>query len=365
MLRTLSTFWQRISDGIAIEQLWKQLHADARASYQFYSKEVDSAPIQGESRWKRLWRIVSALFWALLMKLSPGRRVVLVIALVLLLVPSVRLNNGAQQFDSSGAQFFAGLMLLVLLALELSDRVIMKRDLEIAREIQSWLMPSEPIRVPGVDIAFASRPANTVAGDYYDTFFRPNQRLLIAVADVAGKSVPAALLTATLQASLRTLAALPGSLAELTERVNRYCSEQSLNGRRFTTAFFAELDPATGFLTYVNAGHNWPALRRASGSIERLEAGGLPLGIRAELPYQSGTTTMAKGDLLLIFTDGLVEAENAGGNEYGEERMIPVLQSIQNCTAAEALRRIMSAVDAYVGLTRQHDDITCLVLRIE
>lgn len=364
MARKLHNFWQRISDGIAIQQLWAQFSADARASYQFYSKEVDLAPIEGESRWKRFWRIARGLFWAMIMKLSPGRRVLLLIALVLLFLPSVRIGEGDQQFDTGGSQFFGGALLVVLLALELSDRVAMKRDLEIAREIQSWLMPSEAPIVPGVDIAFASRPANTVAGDYYDAFFRPNERLLIVVADVAGKSIPAALLTATLQASLRTLAALPGSLPELVERVNRYACEQSLQGRRFTTAFVAELEPATGALTYVNAGHNWPVLRHASGAIERLEAGGLPLGINAALLYQCGAATLGRGDLLLIFTDGLVEAEDDRAREYGEERMLPVVQTLQRGTAAEALQRIMSSVDAFVGLTRQHDDITCLVLRM-
>jgi phosphoserine phosphatase RsbU/P len=364
MVRRLQDFWQRISEGIAIQQLWAELRADARSSYQFYSKEVDKAPLEGESRWKRFWRIARGLFWAMMMKLSPVRRVLLLLALVLLFLPTIRVNQGEQNSDTMETQFFAGVVLVVLLALELSDRVTMKRDLEIAREIQSWLMPLEAPKVPGVDIAFASRPANTVAGDYYDAFFRPNERLLIVVADVAGKSIPAALLTATLQASLRTLAALPGTLPELVGRVNRYSCEQSLQGRRFTTAFLAELEPATGALTYVNAGHNWPVLRHASGAIERLEAGGLPLGINSSLPYQFGSATLATGDLLLIFTDGLVEAEDAGEREYGEERMLPVVQTLQSGTAAEAIKRIMSSVDVFVGLTRQHDDITCLVLRM-
>ena len=364
MAGKLRNFWQRISDGIAIQHLWAQFRTDARFSYELYSKDVDSTPIQGESRWKRLPRIARGLFWAMTMKLSPGRRILLLIALVLLFFPSVHFTYGKNEFDSDGTQFFAGVALLVLLALELADRVTMKRDLEIAREIQSWLMPSSAPDVPGVDIAFATRPANTVAGDYYDAFFRPNKRLLIVVADVAGKSVPAALLTATLQASLRTLAALPGSLAELVGQVNRYSCEQSLNGRRFTTAFVAELEPVTGCLTYVNAGHNWPVLRRASGAIERLEAGGLPLGIRAALVYQCGTTKLAPGDLLLIFTDGLVEAENDQSHEYGEERMLPTVHALQNATANEALKRLMSSVDTFVGLMRQHDDITCLVLRM-
>ena len=364
MARKLRDFWQRISEGIAIQQLWAQFRADAHSSYQFYSKEVDRDPLVGESRWKRYWRIACGLFWAMTMKLSPVRRVLLLIALVLLFLPGIHISEDNQTIDTIDTQFFAGVVLLILLALELSDRVTMKRDLEIAREIQSWLMPSEAPKVPSVDIAFASRPANTVAGDYYDAFFRPNERLLLVVADVAGKSIPAALLTATLQASLRTLAALPGTLPELVGRVNRYACEQSLQGRRFTTAFLAELEPATGGLTYVNAGHNWPVLRHASGAIERLEAGGLPLGINSAVSYQFGTANLAAGDLLLIFTDGLVEAEDGGEHEYGEDRMLPVVQTLASGTAAEALQRLMSSVDAFVGLTRQHDDITCLVLRM-
>jgi sigma-B regulation protein RsbU (phosphoserine phosphatase) len=364
MAHKLRNFWQRISDGVAINQLWAQFAADARASYQFYSQDLESDRREGESRVKHILRMARGLFWALVMKLSPGRRVLLVFALILLVLPSIVLNGGDQQFDTSSSKFFAGVLLLILLALELSDRVTMKRDLEIAREIQSWLMPSEAPAVPGVDIAFAGRPANTVAGDYYDVFFRSSDCLLVVVADVAGKSIPAALLTATLQASLRTLAALPGSLTDLVDRVNRYSCEQSLNGRRFTTAFLAELEPATGRLTYVNAGHNWPVLRRASGAMERLQTGGLPLGITTARPYQCGTAALERGDLLLIFTDGLVEAEDDREREYGEERMLPVLQSLHAATAAEALKRIMSSVDAFVGLTRQHDDITCLVLRM-
>ncbi len=364
MRQQLRNFWQRISDGIAVQQLWAQFHADARASYRLYSKEVDLAPIEGESQCKRFWRIARGLFWAMMLKLSPGRRVLLLAALVLLFIPGIHISGGAGEFDTHGLSFFAGLLLVILLALELADRVTMKRDLEIAREIQSWLMPSEPPRVPGLDMAFATRPANTVAGDYYDAFFRSGGRLLIVVADVAGKSVPAALLTATLQASLRTLAALPGSVVDLVSRVNRYSCEQSLQGRRFTTAFLAELEPATGSLTYVNAGHNWPVLRRASGAVERLEAGGLPLGISAATEYQSGSTVLAHGDLLLIFTDGLVEAEDDQAREYGEERMLAVLLKGRTATAAEALKSIMSSVDAFVGHTRQHDDITCLVLRM-
>ena len=176
----------------------------------------------------------------------------------------------------------------------------MKRDLEIAREIQQWLVPDHPPSVPGVDIAFATRPQNTVAGDYYDAFLRPlppkdsvTPPLLVVVADVAGKSVPAALLMATFQASLSALAATPVTLDEIVVGLDRYCRAHSLEGRRFTTAFLAEIDPKTREMIFVNAGHNDPILRRASGQVERLSTGGPPFGLplfserKSSLPIRS------------------------------------------------------------------------------
>ena len=123
---------------------------------------------------------------------------------------------------------------------------------------------------------------------------------------------------ATFQASLKTLSTTPGSLVELVGRMNAYACSNSQNGRRFTTAFIAEYDPASRILTYVNAGHNNPILRRQSGSIERLQVGGVPLGILENAPYESGSVTLQSGDWLVIFTDGVVEAENQRQDEYGE-----------------------------------------------
>jgi serine phosphatase RsbU (regulator of sigma subunit) len=377
MAGSAARFWQRVTDGVAIQHLWSQLHTEARAGYELYSKEVDWTLAEGESRSKRARRVAKGLFWAMMMKLSPSRRVLCIIALILLVFPGFDFRSRNFEVQMPNLAFFGGILLLMLLALELADRVTMKRDLEIAREIQGWLMPDASPPVPGIDIAFATRPANTVAGDYYDVFFRScpvdyrsespasncEDRLLLAVADVAGKSVPAALLMATLQASLRTLAALPVSLVELAGRLNQYACAQNLGRRRFTTAFLAELQPATGELTYVNAGHNWPVLRRSSGAIERLETGGLPLGIMSEARYQSGRVKLGSGDLLLIFTDGLIEAENGREEEYGEARMLGILPRFSGCSADAALKQLLMAVDGFVGSARQHDDITCLMLR--
>lgn len=370
----LRGFWNRVTDGLRVGELWGQFKSEAKAGYGLYSGDVDWEPIdQEKSKFKRVRLSAWALFQAMLMKLSPARRVLLLIAVVLVMVnPDFRFGRGEIDF---GFAWVGTVILFVLLALELGDRVTMKRDLEIAREIQQWLVPSEPPRVPGVDIAFATRPQNTVAGDYYDAFLRPRLEatpkppsLLIVVADVAGKSVPAALLMATFQSGLRTLSATPAALDEIVIGLDRYARAHSLEGRRFTTAFLAELDPETREMRYVNAGHNDPILRRASGQIERLSSGGPPFGIPlfsdTEIAYASGTVQLAPGDLLFIFTDGVAEAINESGEEFGESRIILAITSSPNEPAQAILDRVMGGVNSFVGYARQHDDITALVLRI-
>jgi sigma-B regulation protein RsbU (phosphoserine phosphatase) len=219
-----------------------------------------------------------------------------------------------------------------------------------------------------LEIAFATRPANTVAGDYYDVFPRVcgdsrRQTFLLAVADVAGKSIPAALLMATVQASLKTLAPTPMSMAELVARMNQYACTNSQNGRRFTTALIAEFDPQARTLSYVNAGHNPPILRRASGALERLEAGGIPLGVLDNPPYVSATVTLQPGDWVVMFSDGVVEAENVRGDDYGEDRLLYNIHAGAALSPAAMLQRIMNDIDNFVGNAPQHDDVTCMLLK--
>jgi len=363
-----------VTEGLELEQLWGQFLSEAKASYGLYSRDVDWDEVRRTSRGPgRIWRSAWALFQALLMKLSPARRVLLLIAIGLIVIqPDIRWGpHGEARLKFGGVGI---LILFVLLALELADRVTMKRDLEIAREIQQWLVPDKAPVVPGFDIAFATRPQNTVAGDYYDVFLRPlpdasgTQPLLVVVADVAGKSVPAALLMATFQASLRALSSTSAPLEAVVAGLDRYARAHSLDGRRFTTAFLAEINPRTREMRYTNAGHNAPILRRASGHIERLSAGGPPFGVplfsESEVAYEFGSLSLEPGDLLFIFTDGLVEAVDDGGEEFGESRLIPSIQSAPPELAAGTLQRVMTEVNTFVGYARQHDDITCLLLRV-
>jgi phosphoserine phosphatase RsbU/P len=364
-------FWHRVSEGLAVNQLWSQFEKDARSSYRLYSAELDKLPAE-PSLLRRGWQIAKALFWAILEKLTPARRVLLLLALILLFFPSggATYTNGHNHVEVQGLDlhFWGGLLMFVVLLLELADRVVMKRDLEIAKDIQAWLLPGAPLQIPGYQIAYATRPANTVAGDYYDVILRPGRepredRVLFVVADVAGKSIPAAMLMATFQASLRTLSTTGVALAELAAGVNRYSCSNSQGGARFTTAFLAELDPASGDVAYINAGHNVPILRRTSGAVERLEAGGIPIGILAESPYAMGTARLERGDWLVIFTDGVVEAVNGKDEEYGEPELIRLVDRQSGSAPAELLRSLLAELDRHVGNTPQHDDITCLLLK--
>ncbi len=377
----LDRFWHRVTEGLELSQLWKQFHADARASFRLYQRDVD-AKTPDQTRPHKFWHTLQEFAWAILEKLTPARRVLLLLGVLLLIFPSGGFSYhgkaGEIEVVEFDFRFYGGALLFILLMLEVADRVVMKRDLEIARDIQRWLLPATPPQIPGIAIAFATRPANTVAGDFYDVFARPvaapgdaagggpapeTPRFLLAVADVAGKSIPAALLMATFQASLKTISATSCPLAELVTDMNLYACSNSQSGLRFTTAFLAEYDPARRALTYINAGHNPPVLRRSSGLIEHLTNGGLPLGIMAEGLYESGEVVLQPGDWLLIFTDGVVEAENQTTEEYGEQRMLAVLQSGAAATPEEMLRFLMADLDRFVGATPQHDDVTCMIIK--
>ena len=375
MFKRSKRFWLHVTNGMAMSELWNQIQADARLTIRLYSQEVDTRRMPGTGRVRHFFRMVRLFFWAIVEKLTPARRLLLVAALLMMAISvNISWDTGGRHGSS---QIYIGplsvgtwgeLLLLAVLVLEVTDRVVMKRDLQIAKEIQKWLLPPAPPAVPGLEIAFTTRPANTVAGDYYDVFPRPRSDLpggayLIAIADVAGKSVPAAMLMATYQASLKTLAATPSTLTELVSSMNNYACGNSQGGRRFTTTFLAEYDPVSRRLSYVNAGHNPPILRRRNGNLERLTEGGLPLGILEGAQYASDATTIEAGDWLAIFTDGVTEAENTAAQEYGEARLMAALNANAALAPQVLLNGIMMDIDRFVAGAPQHDDITLMLLK--
>ncbi|HJQ71258.1 MAG TPA: SpoIIE family protein phosphatase [Blastocatellia bacterium] len=253
------------------------------------------------------------------------------------------------------------------IASEVAQRERLNRELEIAREVQERLFPQKLPSISGLDYCGACRPALGVGGDYYDFLLLPGDRLGIAIGDVSGKGIAAALLMASLQASLRGQAiASATDLAEQMGNVNRLVYDASAENR-YATFFYAQYDVASRSLTYVNAGHNPPIIfRKVDGRWEltRLEAGGAVVGLLRNFPYSQATVTMERGDLLVAFTDGISEAMNPQEEEWGEENLIEAVKECDGMTASDMLGRLVEAADRFAAGAKQHDDMTLLIVRV-
>ncbi len=241
------------------------------------------------------------------------------------------------------------------------------REMEIAREVQERLFPQHLPVIQGVSLAGACRTVFGVGGDYYDAIEMEGGRLGLAIGDVSGKGISAALLMASLRACLRTMTCTAANcLPELMGNLNRLIYEASAVNR-YATFFFGIYDPAAGRLQYVNAGHNPPVLlhRRDDGSFEsaRLEVGGPVVGLLKECCYQEGSLELHPGDLLLTFTDGISEAMSDVDEEWGEEAMIRVAEQAADGSAEDIVKAIFDAADQFTGKAPQHDDMTVLVAK--
>jgi sigma-B regulation protein RsbU (phosphoserine phosphatase) len=248
---------------------------------------------------------------------------------------------------------------------ELAQRERLNRELEIAREVQQHLFPQRLPPILGLEYCGQCRPAREVGGDYYDFLELPDGGLGIAIGDVSGKGVGAAMMMASLEASLRALSSVVTDPAELMQRVNSLVYEASA-ANRYVTLFYAQYDPPSRRLSYVNAGHNPPVVvRHRAGSCQvfRLEAGGPVIGL---LPhrYQRGVFSHEPGDLVVLFTDGVSESMNTQCEEWGEDRLIEFAKKCYGLPAAEVMRRILAAAEAFAGGASQHDDMAVVVLRI-
>jgi phosphoserine phosphatase RsbU/P len=236
-------------------------------------------------------------------------------------------------------------------------------ELRNAQAIQQHLLERESGLATHADCSAVCRQAHAVGGDFYDFLRLPNGELGIAIADVAGKGLGAALLAANLEATLRAEARrAPSELAKVVENVNHHFHEASFE-ESYASLFYATFDPATRILKYVNAGHNPPLVRRADGSIEWLETGGAPVGLFQSWPYAEGCVQLNPGDVLVAYTDGIVEARDPFGEDWGASRLPVVVEEAGDETAAEINNRIWKAVDRFAGRTAQRDDMTLLVLR--
>jgi sigma-B regulation protein RsbU (phosphoserine phosphatase) len=237
----------------------------------------------------------------------------------------------------------------------------MERDLNLAREIQMGLLPSGPTVFGPWDVHGRLEAARQVGGDAFDIFGIDDRRLAITIADVSGKGVPAALLMSHLQATLRAYCDGTRPIADMMKHVNQRTAAAATAGK-FVTMFYAELDREAHVLRYSNAGHNYPLVRRADGSVEELDTGGLLLGLFADATYEMAEVPFGTGDALLLFSDGIPEANDTRGDQFGEERLVELWRGLGARSAADAITHIYDEVGKFRGSAAQSDDITAVVV---
>lgn len=260
----------------------------------------------------------------------------------------------------------ANAQLTAQVAREAAQRERLNRELEIAREVQERLFPQLLRPVRNLDYYGVCRAALGVGGDYYDFVTLPRGRLGVAIGDVSGKGISAALMMASLQACVRGEAAHTDSdLSRLAANVNRLVYEAS-SDNRFATFFYAEYDPESHALAYVNAGHNPPLLFTPSAGrwhIERLDVGGTVIGLIEQASFGQARVQLDPGSVLVAFTDGISEAMNPRDEEWGEARLVEAVQADDSAAAPDLARRIFAAADAFAAGAEQHDDMTLVILR--
>ncbi|HET7696846.1 MAG TPA: PP2C family protein-serine/threonine phosphatase [Vicinamibacterales bacterium] len=377
--------WTRdVARDVTAEDLGRLFTHDSREAYRFFSRGLDEDRLAREPWWRRQLLRMRQVFVAFTLKLSPARRALYLISLVVALIGVIKLYRGwtmvsvpfgtpffnvvvvaPQWADGTFALLVSIVLVNLLVLLEVADRLSLKGELEVAREIQLAMLPTGTYTAGDAEICGVTRPANTVGGDFYDVLpliDDPEGRVIVTIGDVAGKGSPAALLMALLLAVLRTLVDEKLEACALVARLNTQICRHT-PGSRFITLFYGVYTPATGALTYVNAGQNPPLLRRADGTIERLTGTGIALGMFEGSTYDAVTTSVGHGDLLVLYSDGITEAENPAGQpfeETGLERLVAARGSDSPAVLAPA---ILHAVEGHARDSRFTDDLTVLILK--
>jgi hypothetical protein len=361
LLRTLSQDAQHI---------WKELqrHGFRRtigrtfAELQDFYLDADARErLLAMGKVRRAIFLAARLLKSLFLKLTPARRVLFALSVVLMVQATSVEDHGETTHISIHFPFLGIATLLLILMLELKDKLVARDELEAGRSVQRALLPDQAPKVPGWDVWLFTRSANDVGGDLVDYMPVDNQRFGIALGDVAGKGLPAALLMAKLQATLRALAVEETSLVTLGQKTNRILCRDGLPNR-FATLVYLDVCARSGSVRLLNAGHPRPLIVRGT-TLEELPTGSIALGMLPEATFSEQIVELADGDVMIVFSDGLTEAMNDRDEFFGDERLRARLPALARLPAKDIGTRVVEAVDEFVGDRRPHDDLSLVVLR--
>jgi hypothetical protein len=357
---TLKQDWRYVRDDV--RPGWREMLRTTMAELkEFYLTPEHRQRLAGMGPVRRgLW-MAGWLLKSLFLKLTPLRRFVFLVALILLASsPRLATTGGGANVSADGSMFGA-FLLVCLLLLELKDKLLARHELEAGRSVQRALMPDHCPSLAGWDVWLYTRPANDVGGDLVDCLELAPGCVGFTLADVAGKALPAALLMAKVQATLRALATDVPSLSDLAAKTNDILCRDGLPNR-FATLLFLQLRSDDGAVRLVNGGHMPPVLVSAGGFHE-LQRGDMALGMMAGASYREQHQDVQPGEMLIAYSDGLTEALNVAGEFYGEDRLRAVFAGLASRSAKQAGERILESVDAFIGTTRPYDDLSLIVLK--
>jgi len=359
----LKRFYEEFTAGVTKGELRRLFDRDAAQAYRVLTREQDLSR-EPSGRLKRLFFRAKVVFLGLSYKLTPARRVLFAVSIIAAFFGLIRFNAVIKtqdiQVNFSAVWFLVSVAGLVfLLALELVDRVLVRDEIEVARQLQRDLLPSQAPDLPGYRIAHSYRTANEIGGDYYDFLPLPDGRLVLVIGDASGHGMAAGLLMAIANAALKLAIEVDPAPERVAGLLNRVLFRTG-DRRAFMSLFYGLLTPATGHLEYVCAGHPFPLLRRASGEVEELGRGGLPLGIRDAVELTRAEVTLGPSDLLLLYSDGLAESVNAAGEAFGFESLRQLLRVEAEPRAIHD--RFLRALDTHLAGEPLTDDVSIVVV---
>ena len=326
----------------------------------FYLTEQERRQLAEHRGFRRFMLRIWWFLKGLLLRLTPARRVMLAAALWFLVFGSQRIQIRQGAVDIR-YPFVGTSLLFMVLVLELKDKLVARDELEAGRKVQLALMPSEDPQIPGWDVWLYTQPANDVGGDLVDHLPLDVGCHSVALGDVAGKALPAALLSVKLQATLRALAPLFPGLGDLGAAINRILQRDGLP-TRFASLVYLVLTPESGCIRMLNAGHMPPLLVRGS-QVTTLERGGMVLGIMPGATFTEQSVTLEADDVLVVYSDGVSEAMNERGDFFGDDRLHAVAIPTEGLTAKAIGQRILERVHRFIEHAPPSDDISLMVLR--
>jgi len=340
---------------------WNTFRKEFRSLKEFYLDEEKKKRLETMEPLKRWLYLAGWLFKSLLMRLTPFRRVILVLGIFLLFWSPIIINSKNIKMELTDFHLFGSAAILLVLMLELKDKLLARDELVAGKRVQQALAPEQSPAVPGWLLWIYSRPANDVGGDLIDFLRQSENRFGIALADVSGKGLQAALIMAKLQATLKALAPDYDSIGKLITKLNAIVHRDGLPNS-FASLVYAEISSTSGVLRFVNAGHLPPIVLTASG-LQEMQKGEPALGLMGLTAYAERQVELQSGDVFIVYSDGLTEASNERGEFFGSERLLKRLPLLRDRAPEEIGKALLGEIDFFVNDAPPNDDISMVILK--